>query len=103
MPPSSSTTRGRASSLSTCSRALSPPAEVDVALPGRTLFSMGCHAGLNVADVLIASPTAEEATKLQDWAQTYANKGAAAYAANTGFGYGDSAAVAMSEKLMLLF
>jgi hypothetical protein len=64
---------------------------------------MGCHAGLNVPDVLIGAPTAEETPKLRDWAQTYADRGAAAFVANTGFGYGDSAAVALSEKLMLLF
>ena len=38
----------------------------------------------------------------QDWAQTYASQGAL-YAANTGYGYGDTTSVALSERLMAQF
>jgi hypothetical protein len=67
-------------------------------LPGRIIFSMGCHSGLNVADVLVATP----GPRALDWPQVYAQQGAL-YAANTGFGYGDTATVALSERLMALF
>jgi hypothetical protein len=58
-------------------------------LPGRIIFSMGCHSGLNVADVLVAALN----RRLLDWPQVYAQQGAL-YAANTGYGYGDTATVA---------
>jgi CSLREA domain-containing protein len=57
------------------------------------LFSMGCHSGLNVPDISIAAP---------DWAQVLAQKGAS-WVANSGFGYGDTDVVALSEQLMANF
>lgn len=63
---------------------------------GQVLFTMGCHAGLSVSDVVVGVPSAT------DWAQTYASEGAAAYAGSTGFAYGDTAANAYSERLMTL-
>ncbi|MDP6716678.1 MAG: C25 family cysteine peptidase, partial [SAR202 cluster bacterium] len=71
-------------------------------LEGNILFSMGCQAGLSVSDVLIGSPTSQQAERLLDWPQAYAQQGAL-YAANTGFGYGDTEVVALSERLMALF
>jgi Tol biopolymer transport system component len=71
-------------------------------LPGRIIFSMGCHSGLNVADVLVATPDPGQSKRLLDWPQVYAQQGAL-YAANTGFGYGDTETVALSESLMALF
>jgi hypothetical protein len=71
-------------------------------LPGRTIFSMGCHSGLNVSDILITVPDPGQAKRLLDWPQVYAQQGAL-YAGNTGYGYGDTAAVALSEQLMALF
>jgi len=59
------------------------------------LFTMGCHAGLSVSDVSVGVPTA-------DWSQVLSGRGAL-YAANTGFGYGDTDAVALGEELMRLF
>ena len=44
---------------------------------GRLIFSMGCHAGLSVFDAFVP-------TNNLDWAQLFAQKGAAAYVANTG-------------------
>jgi hypothetical protein len=64
----------------------------------RILFTMGCHGGLNVADTLGGT-----GGKYLDWAQLYGSNQAAMYIANTGFGYGDSASVALSERLLSLF
>src|SRR5207237_1171814 len=68
------------------------------ALQARILFTMGCHGGLSIADTLGGS-----GSKYLDWPQLFATKQAAMYIANTGFGYGDSAAVALSERLLALF
>ncbi|HEX9695551.1 MAG TPA: PxKF domain-containing protein [Actinomycetota bacterium] len=72
-------------------------------LADRVSFTIGCHSGLNVADSLIANASADQRTLLRDWAQTYAQVKAAVYIANTGFGYGDTEAVALSERLMSEF
>ncbi len=61
-------------------------------------FTMGCHAGLSVADIAVGVFNDND----QDWAQTYASQGAL-YAANTGYGYGDTTSVALSERLMAQF
>ena len=65
----------------------------------RLVFSMGCHAGLSVADSIV---TAAGASTL-DWPQAFAQKGVGAYLGNTGYGYGDSLVVAYSEELNRLF
>jgi len=70
-------------------------------LAARILFTMGCHGGLNIADTL-GPPTAAP-NKYLDWPELYAEKQAAMYIANTGYGYGDSDSVALSERLMSLF
>jgi hypothetical protein len=63
----------------------------------RTLFfSMGCHAGLSVSDIQIGFPRPD------DWAQTLSRNGAL-LVGNTGFGYGDTETVALSEQLMANF
>ena len=41
--------------------------------------------------------------KYLDWPELYARDQAAMYIANTGYGYGDSASVALSERLLALF
>ena len=65
---------------------------------------MGCHAGLNVPDTLLgATPTNFQRARLLDWTQSYAQARAAVYVANTGFGYGDTVANALSERLMSIF
>ncbi len=66
-------------------------------LTNRLVFSMGCHAGLSVADSIVT------AGSTLDWPQAYAQKGAGAYLGNTGYGYGDSLVVAYSEELNRLF
>jgi CSLREA domain-containing protein len=67
-------------------------------LANRLVFSMGCHAGLSVADATVTAG----ATTL-DWPQAYAQKSAGAYLGNTGYGYGDTLVVAYSEELNRLF
>jgi hypothetical protein len=68
------------------------------ALAARILFTMGCHGGLNIADTLGGTTG-----KYLDWPELYAQKQAAMYIANTGYGYGDTASVALSERLLALF
>jgi hypothetical protein len=62
----------------------------------RLVFSMGCHAGLSVADSIVTADTL-------DWPEEYADKGVGAYLGNTGYGYGDSLVVAYSEEINKLF
>ncbi|MCP3973764.1 MAG: hypothetical protein GY720_04650 [bacterium] len=61
---------------------------------GAILFSMGCHSGLNVSDVQVGATP--------DWAQEFSELGAV-YAAETGFGYGDTEFLAYGEELMRQF
>ena len=69
----------------------------------RVLFTMGCHAGLNVPDSYLPHPSATQVTQLQDWTQYYAQQQAAVYVANTGYGYADTDTMALSSRLMSLF
>ncbi|HKG10196.1 MAG TPA: Ig-like domain-containing protein [Gaiellaceae bacterium] len=57
------------------------------------IFSMGCHSALSASDASVAGTIAT------DWPQTFAGKGAAAYAGNLGYGYGDTVTVAYAEAL----
>ncbi|MDX6422776.1 MAG: large repetitive protein, partial [Gaiellaceae bacterium] len=78
--------------------------DVDDAFAARILFTMGCHGGLNVPDTLIGpNPTSFQRARLLDWTQSYSQARAAVYVANTGFGYGDTVANALSERLMSIF
>jgi hypothetical protein len=61
------------------------------------IFSIGCHAGLNILDADATTPA-----YALDWAQAYASKGAT-YIGNTGYGYGDTDLVAYSEQLAVNF
>ena len=65
---------------------------------GRIVFSMGCHAGLNVPDAFL--PPGRRAN---DWAEAFAHKNAAAFVGNTGFGFGDTDLLAYGEELNRLF
>jgi hypothetical protein len=67
-------------------------------MAGRVVFTMGCHGGLNVPDTLPG-----DATRLDDWTQRYLRAKTAVYIANTGFGYGDTVTVALTERLLGLF
>ncbi|MSP12709.1 MAG: VWA domain-containing protein [Chloroflexi bacterium] len=66
-------------------------------LTGTVIFSVGCHSGLNVCDLVSTGPPAS-----QDFAQVFAQK-QAVYVANTGYGYGDTEAPALSVQLMDYF
>jgi MBG domain (YGX type) len=63
------------------------------AAAGRIIFSMGCHSGVSVADVVFPNALGS------DWAQTWAGAGAIDWVGNTGYGLGDTDAVAYSERL----
>ena len=67
-------------------------------LAGRILFSMGCHSGTSAPDFYLGTSGGDAL----DWPQAFAQQ-RAIWVANTGFGYGDTAAVAYSEKLMARF
>ena len=69
---------------------------------GSLLFTMGCHAGLNVPDVLVTGTVDEAAARRTDWAQHVTSRGAG-FLGNTGFGYGDTASVAFTERLLTQF
>ncbi len=71
-------------------RQTAPPA-------GSAIFTIGCHSGLNLA---IAGTGGNPDPKLGDWAEEMTAQRGSVYAANTGYGYGDSEAVAYSERLM---
>ena len=72
-------------------------------LAARILFTMGCHGGLNVADSLPGGSPTSPSAKYLDWPEQYAKAQAAVYIGNTGFGYGDTASIALSERLLALF
>ena len=60
---------------------------------GSLTFTMGCHSGFSVSDVSIGQGITG------DWAQTFGAE-AGTYIGNTGFGYGETETVALSELLL---
>ncbi|HEY6737985.1 MAG TPA: hypothetical protein VI076_03980, partial [Actinopolymorphaceae bacterium] len=69
---------------------------------GAVLFTMGCHAGLNLPDIAVSVPggaNGKEPRGLLDWPQAAARH-TALFTGNTGYGYGDTKVVAYSERLM---
>jgi Tol biopolymer transport system component len=87
--------------LEAASGDLANSGQASASLAARILFTMGCHGGLNIPDTLGGSTT--PVNKYLDWPELYGRDQAAMYIANTGFGYGDSESVALSERLMSLF
>ena len=67
-------------------------------IAGRIVFNMGCHGGLNIPDLLSG-----DAARKKDWVDSYLQSKNAVYIANTGFGYGDTVTVALTERLLKLF
>ncbi len=63
-------------------------------LANRIIFTMGCHGGLNV------DATAGGVVVGEDWAEVYGGL-RAVYIGNTGYGYGDSVTVALTEQVMV--
>ena len=59
---------------------------------------MGCHGGLNIANTLGGT-----GGKYLDWPELLSTKQVAMYIGNSGYGYGDSASNALSERLLSLY
>jgi hypothetical protein len=73
-------------------------------LAGRIVFTMGCHAGFSLFDGLSYFSGDTTPTDFTfDWPQAYMAGGAIEFMGNTGYGLGDTAAVAYSERLNQLF
>jgi hypothetical protein len=72
---------------------------------GRIVFTMGCHSGFSLFDGLqyVPSPATNPVGFTLDWPQAYMANGAIAFMGNTGYGLGDTSAVAYSERLNQLF
>ncbi len=70
---------------------------------GRIVFTMGCHAGFSLFDGLPYFTSGQPADFALDWPQAYMEGGAIEFMGNTGFGLGDTASVAYSERLNQLF
>jgi uncharacterized protein YjbI with pentapeptide repeats len=96
--PAYDNTNGVETNLFTTSDVSDPPDPTSYA--GRLLFSMGCHAGLDVDDAEVS--TSGVATPVDDWAKTFADAGAL-WVANTGYGYADTDTIAYSAQLMSQF
>ncbi|MDX6372182.1 MAG: hypothetical protein QOD98_1170, partial [Nocardioidaceae bacterium] len=63
-------------------------------LTGRLLFTLGCHAGLNLPDTSLGAGA-------DDWVERLA--GRAVYVGNTGYGYADGKVVGLTERLLGLY
>ena len=96
--PAYDNTNGVETNLFTTTDVRTPPDPTSYA--GRLLFSMGCHAGLDVDDAEVS--TSGVTTPVDDWAKTFADNGAL-WVANTGYGYADTDTIAYSAKLMSQF
>ena len=66
-------------------------------LGGGIWFTVGCHSGTNLADISVLGDAPTD-----DWAQSFSQRGAV-YLAQTGYGLGDTVAIALSERLLTLF
>lgn len=60
------------------------------------IVTAGCHAGLSMHDVQLGFST-------PDWAETFASGNNNVFAAHTTYGFGDTEAVAYSERLIEIF
>lgn len=63
---------------------------------GSLLFTVGCHSGLSAAEFV---PGALGAS----WAESLAAAGASAYVAQSGFGYGSTDSIQLTERLLSVF
>jgi len=96
--PAADNTSGVDTNLITTTDVSSPSPATSYA--GRLLFSMGCHAGLDIDDDELS--TSGVTTPVNDWDKTFADAGAL-WVANTGYGYADTDTIAYSAKLMADF
>ena len=97
--PANDNTTGATSNLFTTTDVRNPPDATSYT--GRLLFSMGCHAGLDIDDAEVDASLGAT-SPVDDWAKTFADSGAL-WVANTGYGYADTDTVAYSAKLMAEF
>jgi hypothetical protein len=86
----------------------SPPLSTDYATTadvnqsrrnGQLLFTVGCHSALNIPDSIATIAAADQQRKL-DWAEAYMRSKTAVYVGNTGYGYGETTTIDLSERLM---
>ncbi|MDW3213051.1 MAG: choice-of-anchor Q domain-containing protein [Ilumatobacteraceae bacterium] len=74
--------------------------ELPVTVDRSVVYSMGCHSGYSVSDVQIGvAPTAAP----NDWAQELARGRTTVFGGNTGYGYGDTDRIALTEMLTAIF
>jgi hypothetical protein len=78
------------------------PTSADVT-KSQLVFTIGCHSGFSLPDTIGGPVAAGDAQRQLDWAQAYGHSNTAVYVANTGFGYGDTKTVDLSERLMRNF
>ncbi|HSB37906.1 MAG TPA: PxKF domain-containing protein [Gaiellaceae bacterium] len=75
------------------------PTSADVR-QSQLIFTIGCHGGFSLPDTVGGPIAADDLKRQLDWAQAYSRSRTAVYVANTGFGYGDTKTVDLSERLM---
>ena len=63
---------------------------------GSLIFTLGCHSGLSVSEDVSSLLAA-------DWAEAFSQAGVGAYIAQSGFGYGSSDSVQLTEALLVAF
>ena len=69
---------------------------------GKLIFSMGCHAGLNVPDQEVDWPADDQIDPALDFPQAMMEQGGV-YLGSTGYGYGDTVGIAGTEALIGFF
>ncbi len=69
------------------------------------VYSMGCHSGYSLSDIQVGvgPGTTSPDDTAPDWAQVVTGDRANVFAGNTGFGYGDTDRVALTEQLTAIF
>ncbi len=70
-----------------------------LSLDGAAVFTVGCHGGLPVADCLQGEGGCPATSHRLDLPQVYLARGAVAYVANTGFGWGLLHGIGYAERL----
>ena len=98
--PAEDDTDGTETDLFTTTDARALPQASEGTYVGSLLFSMGCHAGLDIDDAEVS--ISGLATPVDDWAKAFADSGSL-WIANTGYGYADSSVLAYSAELMADF
>ena len=77
-------------------------ADLPADLSNGVVFTLGCHAGLNVADTYIANPNLHEQAALLDWSEAVLRNGGV-FQGPTGYGIGEKSSLAYSGRLLALY